>query len=86
MEAKAFNVEDPIELLEHGEIVGRCVVHAGSERHAALVVRRRRPFVPFGSDPIPVNRECARTYAVLLEPSSRDRFIAIEFTHWTVTP
>ena len=34
-----------------------------------LVVGRRRPFIPCGDDPAPVNRECARRYAVDIAPT-----------------
>lgn len=51
---------DPVEL--HEAIVhGFVIDDAGNY---ALVVGRRRPFIPFGKDPRVVNVECGRRYAV----------------------
>jgi hypothetical protein len=49
------------------EILQEAIVHGfvvDDDGNYALVVGRRRPFMPFGTDPRKVNAECARRYAV----------------------
>lgn len=56
----------PTTAVEIAELLREAIVH-GYVR-GALVVGRRRPFVPFGTDPQPINAECARRYAVVIDP------------------
>lgn len=51
-----------VALLLHG-----AVIHGYTADDYRLVVGRHRPFIPHGTDPADVNRECERRYAVCYE-------------------
>lgn len=63
-------------LLHEATVVG----HYGDE----IVVQRRRPFIPCGADPAPINAECARFYLVSCDLA--DVWRVAELTPEQVTP
>lgn len=64
----ADNLPGDLERFHGAEIVGWASVELddGTTVLPALLVRRHRPFVPFGADLLPLNRECARTFAIVM--------------------
>lgn len=67
MKVKPIDVEKPAdvrELLHEAVVYGRIRGIDGITPADLLVVGRRRPYVPAGEDPTPVNIECARRFAV----------------------
>lgn len=59
--------------------IARLTTTGSFSRHA-VVVRRRRPFIPFGTDPTAVNAECRRTFAIVESNHGDLRFDIIEVT------
>jgi hypothetical protein len=58
-----------LDRFQGAELVGWALVEFDhGETLPALLVRRARPFVPFGADPLALNRECARTFAIVMVP------------------
>lgn len=74
------------EALIGAEVIGYVeVLFEDASIRPAIVVRRQRPFIPCGTDPKLVNKECSRMFAILPHDqvgawAEGERFDVVEVT------
>jgi hypothetical protein len=74
----------PTEPADIAALLHEAVVYGHIRDGSALVIGRRRPFIPAGADPADVNRECARRYVISTPEWAC--FIAVEVDPADVVP